>query len=137
MNDYYTSSTTSSDNIAGALIGLLIQFIIYAIIYVIYSLLLARIFKKAGLPQWIAWVPFYNSWKFLELGGQPGFWAVLIIVPILNIVSIVYMYIAMYYIGKNFGKSGAFVLWGIFIPMVWYIWLAVDSSKWGDRKITA
>jgi hypothetical protein len=115
-------------------------FIIFAVVvvsYVIGALLLMQIFKKAGIAPWIAWVPFYNQWTLLELGGQPGFWAVLEIVPVVNIVSRIFTYIAMYHVGKNFGKHGAFVLWAIFVPLVWYIWLAVDSSKWGDKYVPA
>ena len=82
----------------------------------------------------MAWVPFYNHWTLLELGNQKGFWAVLIIVPIVNIASTVFTYIAMYHIGLKLGKDGAFVLWAIFLPLVWYIWLAVDDSTWEKAK---
>jgi len=94
------------------------------------ALLLSRIFKKAGIEGWKAWVPVYNSWTLLEMGDQPGFWAVMAFVPVLNIAAIVFMIIAMYNIGLKFGKEGAFVLLAIFVPIAWYIWLAVDSSKW-------
>jgi hypothetical protein len=86
------------------------------------------IFKKAGQPSWVAWVPVYNSWKMLELGGQPGWWALLAFVPVVNIVAVVFLYMAMYQIGLNFGKSGAFVLLAIFLPLIWMIWLAVDKT---------
>ncbi len=113
-------------------IWLLLQFLITIVAYAIYALLLSQIFKKAGVAQWVAWVPVYNVWKLLELGGQPGFWAILAFIPFVNIASAVFYYIALYNIGKKLGKSGAFVLWGIFVSIVWYIWLAVDKSKWGD-----
>ena len=60
----------------------------------------------------------------------------LALVPIVNIASMVFMYIAMYNIGLKFGKEGAFILWAIFVPIVWYIWLAVDQSKWQGEKAT-
>lgn len=110
-----------------------ITFIIVAIVYVIVSLLLGRIFKKAGVASWIAWVPFYSTWKTLELGGQQGFWAVLTVIPIVNYVAIVFMYIAMYKIGLKFGKQSWFILLGIFVPIVWYAWLAFDDSKWSPK----
>lgn len=116
---------------AGAVAAVLLFALFFiVVIYVIMALLLGRIFKKAGVPSWKAWVPFYNNWTLLELGEQHGFWAVLAIIPIINIVSTVFMFIAMYNIGLKLGKQGAFVLWAIFIPIVWYIWLAVDSSTW-------
>lgn len=131
----YTYSTSNVD--AGAAAGIsagiiLFGFIIGIAAYVVTALLLGRIFKKAGIQSWIAWVPFYNSWKLLEIGGQPGFWAVLAIIPLVQYVSIVFVFIAMYNIGLKLGKSGAFVVLGIFLPIVWYIWLAVDSSTWNN-----
>jgi hypothetical protein len=109
---------------------MIITLVIVAIAYVVYALLLGRIFKKASIESWKAWVPFYNNWILLEMGDQKGFWAVLSVIPIVNIVSAVFTYIAMYNIGLKFKKDGAFVLWAVFIPIVWYVWLAVDNSTW-------
>jgi len=117
---------------------LLITIVATVILYVIVSLCLMTIFKKAGVKNaWAAWVPYYNSWKTLQIGGQQGFWAILSVIPLVNIVAAVFLYIAMYHIGKKLGKSDAFILFAIFIPIVWYIWLAVDDSKWNDAASTA
>ena len=140
---YYTNNymTSAPDHAAAATLSataiLLIVFIYIVVLagaYVISALLLGQIFKKAGVPRWAAWVPFYNSWKLLEIGGQQGFWAVLALVPLVNIASAVFLYIAMYYIGLKLKKSGAFLLLGIFIPIVWYAILALDSSKWDESR---
>ena len=133
----YTTTSTSSNlddgtSAAVYLAVLLFTLIFTAIAYVIGALLLGRIFKKAGVPTWIAWVPFYNNYKLLEIGGQPGYWAILAIIPVVNIASAIFMYIAMYNIGLKLGKSGTFILWAIFFPIVWSVWLAVDASVWND-----
>ena len=117
-------------------------FFIFAVIagiiyYAIHAVLLGMIFKKAGVEQWIAWVPFYNSWKMLELGGQQGFWAALAIVPFVNIASVVFMYIAMYNIGLKMQKEGWFIVLAIFFPLVWLAWLAFDNSTWQNGAATA
>ena len=138
-NSYYTS-TSPADAAAAAAVGVTVFmfFFLFAIaVYVFVAICLMRIFKKAGVKPWIAWVPFYNNWKLLEIGGQQGFWAVLAIIPFVNIVSAIFTYIAQYHIGKKLGKGGEFVLWAIFIPVVWYIWLAFDKSKWNDEASTA
>ena len=138
QSSYETTVVTTTSNVdptttAAASVGLIVfGLILGAVSYVVSALLLGRIFKKAGIPSWIAWVPFYSTWKLLEMGGQPGFWAALGIVPVVNYVSIVFLYIAMYNIGLKFGKSGAFVLMAIFLPLVWLIWLAVDKSVWNN-----
>jgi hypothetical protein len=137
--DYNYSSSNVDPAAAAAITAGVIVFmlIVAAVTYILFAIFLSKVFKKAGVPSWIAWVPFYNSWKLLEIGGQQGFWAVLAIIPIVNYVSAVFMYIAMYHIGKKFGKDGAFVLLAIFLPIVWLIWLAVDKSTWNDKASTA
>lgn len=119
---------------AAAVFATMIIFALFAaaIGYVISGIFLMLIFKKANAPAWAAWVPVYNSWKLLEIGGQQGFWAVLGLIPIVNIVTVVMLYIAQYHVGIKLGKSGAFVVLAIFLPVVWLIWLAVDKSVWDD-----
>jgi hypothetical protein len=135
----YTYTSDAAATLAPGVIAviILVWFVVFAAIYALHAFLLGRIFKKAGLAQWIAWVPFYNTWKLLELGGQPGFWAVLAIIPVVNYVSAVFIYIAMYHIGLKLGKDGVWVVLGIFLPTVWMAILAFDSSKWNTKKVTA
>lgn len=135
---YDTGSNTATDAVAaGALLSLILFALVFTVaFYAVSAILLSRIFNKAGVPGWKAWVPVYNGWIMLELGGQQGFWAVLALVPIVNIVAAVFMYIAMYNIGLRLGKEGAFVLLAIILPLVWFIWLAVDNSTWKKAKHT-
>jgi uncharacterized membrane protein YoaK (UPF0700 family) len=136
----YDYSTTAEAATTAALTPAMILFTIFFILivglatYAIGAYLLSRIFKKAGVKQWIAWVPFYNTWKMLELGGQQGFWAVLAILPVVSYVSLVFMYIAMYRIGLNLGKEGWWVVLAIFVPIIWIAILAFDSSKWQVKQ---
>lgn len=105
--------------------------------YVVSAISLMKIFEKAGVAGWIAWVPFYNNWKMLEIGGQQGFWAILAVIPLVNIAAAVFLYIAMYHIGLKLGKSGSFLLFGIFLPIVWLLWLAFDKSTWNESASPA
>ncbi len=133
----YSTAYPNADPLAAAALAgtvLLFALIFVAISYAVGAFLMSRIFKKAGAPQWAAWVPVYNTWKLLELGGQQGFWAVLMVVPFVNIVSVIFMYIAMFHIGKKLGKEDWFVLLAIFLPIVWMIWLGFDDSKWKTKK---
>lgn len=129
--DYDVSSAESAAAI-GAVAMFLILFTIAS--YALGAFLLGRVFKKAGVPQWVAWVPVYNTWKLLEIGNQRGFWAIVGLVPFIGIIALIYLYIAMYHIGKKLGKEGWFVLLAIFIPIAWMIWLGFDDSKWPKEK---
>lgn len=133
--EYTTPPTLSPEEVAAAVTILMTLFVIVLIIaiglYVFIALCLVKIFKKAGVDKpWAAWVPFYNHWKMLEIGGQQGYWAVLVIVPIVGIVSAVFTFMAQYKIGKSLGKSSEFVLFAIFLPYIWFPWLAFDKSTW-------
>ena len=123
---------TISEGAAAVLVLSLLFFVV--VTYVVTSIMLARIFKKAGVASRKAWVPIYSTWATLELGEQKGWWAILFLFPLINLVAIVYLYIAMYRIGLRFGKDEYFVLWAIFLPIAWYAWLAFDHSTW--RTIT-
>ena len=131
MNDYANGSLN-----AGIILGLVVFWLIFAVVtYVVTAIFLSMVFKKAGVEGWKAWVPIYNTWTLLELGGQPGWLSLLVLtswIPFLGFIVaiVVYVFYAMaaYKIGLNFGKPGAFVLLAIFLPIVWMIWLAVDKE---------
>lgn len=129
-----TSSALEPAFIAAMLLFFFIGLIFTVGVYIFFAICLMKIFKKAGVKPWIAWVPFYNNWKLLEIGGQQGFWAVLAIIPIVSIASAIFVYISMFNIGKKLGKGGEFILWGIFLPYVWFPWLAFDKSIWNDKN---
>ena len=140
MDSYYSEPSTYSTYSSGdatvaagvSIVFGLVFFVFFVALYVVMALCLMQIFKKAGVKQWIAWVPIYNNWKLLEIGGQQGFWAILALIPFVNIVSAVFMYISMYNIGLKLGKDGAYVLLAIFLSPVWFILMAIDKSPWND-----
>jgi signal peptidase I len=43
---------------------------------------LAKLFKKAGIESWKAYIPFYNTWLMQEKAQRPKYWAVLQLVPV-------------------------------------------------------
>lgn len=128
----------SGDEFTAFMAGIAMIAIIFGLLaYVVGSYLLSRIFRKAGLDQWKAWVPVYNNWKTYELGGQQGWWAILMFVPVVNVAAAVFFYIAAYNIGLKLQKEGWFVILAIFLPIVWLAWLAFDKSTWNGAVSTA
>ena len=65
---------------------LVIGIIGFLIAYSLNAFLLGRIFKKAGVPSWKAWVPLYRIWKFFQLGGSHGGWSLLMPAVIATII---------------------------------------------------
>jgi len=122
---------------AGPVLAVFLVFVIgfiyllfFAGIYALYSWLVSRVFRKADIPAWKAWVPVYNLWVFLELGGQPGWIAILGVIPGASIVTTVFMCIAAYNVGLAFAKEGAWVVMFIFLPWLWLGFVGLDSSRW-------
>ena len=112
------------------LLGLLIS-------YVLYGIALSMFFRKVGVETWIAWVPFYRYWKWLEVGGFPGGYALFGLVPYGNIVTFVFIYIGMWHTGKAFGKDVGMVILGIFLPFVWLFVLSSASEVYRPELIAA
>jgi len=141
------------------------------IVYVVRAWLLSRIFKKAKVSRWKAWVPIVNEWNYLKIGGRSGgnvFFGIggslllsigmvsqgyfsidktLVMAPVLCIITLVlaitclviyaYKIIASTWnIQKKLGKSGWFIIL-FFINLIAPLWLwilALDGSKWNDKK---
>ena len=137
-SDYtYTTSYSSTGDPGMALAFVGIMAVIGIVFYAVFAFFLSKVFKKAGVEAWKAWVPVYNSWVFLELGGQKGWLALLSLLSIIpfigwigGIVTYVFMCIAAYHIGRKLQKEDWFVVLYILVSPVWLIWLAVDDSKW-------
>jgi hypothetical protein len=136
-NDIYAMDTANVMSSAAIAALIMFTFIFVIVFYILISIMLARIFRKAGVEGWKAWVPVYNTWVTLEIGDQKGWWALLLLIPIVNIIATVFLYIAMYNIGLHLNKEGYFILWAIFLPVVWYAWLAYDNSTWKTSKAAA
>jgi Family of unknown function (DUF5684) len=85
-----------------------------------------KIFTKAGEPGWASIVPFYNIWVLLRITGKPGWWIILLLVPVVNIVIAILETVEL---AKAFGKSGGFAAGLIFLPFIFYPMLA-----WGDAQ---
>ncbi len=138
MYDDYGNGTT------GALIAL-VTFLTFVAVYVVVliaayavmALSLSRFFRKVGVEPWIGWVPFYRYWKWLEVGGQPGWLSVLLVVPYAGIATLVFLAIGMHRTGLAFRKDGSWVVLGIFLPFVWCFLLARRSEVYDPRLITA
>lgn len=130
---YSTSTSTSMDPGTTAAIFAAVG-IVSVIIYVVAAIFLSMVYKKAGVERWKAWVPVYNQWVFLELGGQKGWLALLSLlafIPFIGLVAIVpaiFAIIAAHKIGRSFGKDDVFVILYVFLPLVWIIWLAFDKK---------
>lgn len=106
--------------------------------YVVTAFAFMSFFRKVGVKPWIAWVPFYNTWVRLELGGQPGWISLLSIVPYGGgTVTLVFVGISSYRTDIGFRKDGGYVALAILLPFVWAFILGGKDSVYDPALITA
>ncbi|MBF4572147.1 hypothetical protein ITJ64_06420 [Herbiconiux sp. VKM Ac-1786] len=95
--------------------------------WVLMGFALMGLFRKTGVKPWIAWVPVYRTWVWLELGGQPG-WVSLLSLVGGGTVTSVFLYLAIYRIGLAFRQESGFLVLGIFLTVVWAFILGGRAS---------
>jgi hypothetical protein len=71
-----------------------------------------KIFVKAGKPGWAVIIPIYSTIVMLEIIKRPIWWFLLLLVPGVNIVIMIIMYMEL---AECFGKSK---VWGFFMLIV-------------------
>lgn len=153
-------STPGSDLFVVIGIMLAVLLLLALAAYVIYSIFLSKIFKKASLPAWQAWVPFLNAWQTLELGGKKGYWIALSIgssisstiisrnidsdnaLAISSVFSIIGIglgiayfvinLIALHNINLKMQYGAGMTVCAVFLPIVWVIVLGVSKNQWND-----
>ena len=90
----------------------------YWITFVImYALLIVsgwKVFVKAGKPGWATIIPIYNVIVWCQIAGKSGWWVILYLIPIVNIIIAIIVAVNA---AKAFGKSGAF---GFFLLFLFY-----------------
>jgi hypothetical protein len=104
--------------------------------YVLSGFAFMKLFRKVGVEPWAAWVPFFNTWRILELGGQPGWISLVALVgSIGGTVTEVFECIGVYKTSLAFRKGGEWVVLFIFLPFVWAWLLAADGLQYEPELI--
>jgi hypothetical protein len=122
--------------LASAGAGILV--IVYIALIVFEIAALWQVFVKGGRPGWAAIIPFYNYYVLLKIVGRPGWWLILYIIPIVNIIVWIIVAIDL---SKSFAKTSGFavgliLLAFIFIPILGFGPAAyVGPAAGGPRAI--
>lgn len=86
-----------------------------------------KVFTKAGKPGWAAIIPIYNIIVLLEIAGKPIWWIILFLIPCVNLIMAILVYMA---VAKNFGKSEAYGLGMAFLPFIFIPMLGFSDAKY-------
>jgi hypothetical protein len=114
--------SNTSDGGAGAVLAL-----VYVAVYVLEIIGMWRAFEKAGKPGWAAIVPIYNFYVLCKIAGRPGWWWVLLLVPIVNIVI---WFIVSIDTAKAFGKTAGFGVGLALLPFIFWPILGFGDARY-------
>ncbi len=116
------SGSSSGGGIGGCMVGLVYLAIVVAVIAGGW-----KMFVKAGQPGWGIIVPFYNAYLICKICGRPGWWFILLLIPI---VSIIFGIIIAIDLAKSFGKGIGFALGLIFLGFIFVPILGFGSAQY-------
>lgn len=102
-----------SDEVAMFLVaGLSLILLTIILLFLLTVVAYWKIYAKADVAGWKALVPFYNLYILLKIVGRPGWWLLLFIIPVVNIVIAIMVSLDL---GKVFGKK---TLWSVLLLMI-------------------
>jgi signal peptidase I len=87
---------------------------------------LSKLFTKAGIENWKAFIPFYNFYLLAKLLDKPWWWCLIMLVPGVNIL----MYgVYGFNVARAFNKpSNQDLLFASFLPYIFFVKIGYDDT---------
>ena len=115
-----------------AFAGFFIIYFIFVIGLVVFLIIAQwKLYEKANQPGWACIIPIYNTIVLLDIVKKDWWWIFLFMIPIVNIVIAIIVYVEL---AKVFGKSGGFAVGLLFLPVIFIPILAFGSAKYIDNE---
>jgi len=99
----------------------------YLAIIVVMIIAEWKIYEKGGQPGWAVFIPFYNIYVLLKMVGRPGWWLLLMFIPLVNLIIGI---IVLNDLSKSFGQGVGFTLGLIFLSPIFILILAFGEYKY-------
>ena len=101
--------------------------IVWLAVIVFLIAALWKVFVKAGQPGWASIIPIYNAYVLLKIAGKPGWWLILYIIPLVNLIIAVIVSIA---VAEKFGKGAGFGIGLLLLGFIFYPILGFGSVQY-------
>lgn len=101
--------------------------IVIVLILIIIMFSLSKIFKKASIKPLIAYIPFYNVYKLLEICGLPKINLLLLFIPFINLYPLIKI---TFELANCFEKDTKFKLLLFFFPFIGLPILGLTNEKY-------
>ncbi len=102
-------------------------FIPFIAMVILFLVILWKIFKKAEYKGWYSLIPIYNIYILTKITFGNGKYALLCLMPIVNIVFLIVLY---YRLPLAFGKSKSFAICNVLFNFITLQIIAFDNSKY-------
>ena len=116
------TTTTTTDGSMGT-----VAMLVWLAIFVTIIAGMWRVFTKAGQPGWGVLVPIYNLYLMCKIAQRPGWWLILMFIPVVNLIVGIVMSID---IAKHFGKGTGFGVGLAFLGFVFYPLLGFSGAQY-------
>ncbi len=117
--DAMNTAAAQGGSMIGGLIGLAILVFLIAAMW--------KVFTKAGKAGWLVLIPIVNVYQLLKIAGRPGWWLILLIIPLVNLIISILVSMD---IAKSFGKGAGFGLGLAFLGPIFYPILGFGSATY-------
>lgn len=114
-------------------LGIILIFVLLVLAISVFMVVCQwKIYSKAGKPGWACLVPIYQLVVLMEIVKKPVWWIILMMIPIVNVVVLILVFIEL---AKAFGKDGGFAAGLLLLPIVFFPILAFGDAQYvyGDR----
>jgi hypothetical protein len=108
--------------------GGILLLLVYLVILVAVVAGFWKAFEKAGEPGWAAIIPIYNTYVMIKISGNPWWWLLLFIIPVINIIAIIKISID---VAQAFGQSLLFGLGLAFLSFIFWPLLGFGDYEYG------
>ncbi|WP_212746985.1 DUF5684 domain-containing protein [Sinomonas gamaensis] len=138
MSSYYNDGASSAAAIGFLFVATIISIVIAI---AVTGIMFMGVFRKAGKPQWAAFVPFYNYYLLLDIVGRPSWWIWLFVggvllswIPfigfLIGIGLLVLQILVMNDLSKSFGKDAGWTVGLVLLPVVFVSILGYGQSPY-------
>ena len=86
-----------------------------------------KVYTKAAQPGWACIVPIYHIYILTKIAGKPGIWTLWCLIPIVNIVFIIWLYNML---SKSFGHDEGFTVGLLLLGFIFWPILGFGKSKY-------
>ena len=106
--------------------GMIVELALWILFLIYTTVVMWKVFVKAGRPGWASLIPFYNLYTLLKITDKPAWWMIPLCVPIINLF---FTFFVVFTLARYFGKKRTFALGLFFLGPIFYGILAFGRAK--------